>query len=175
MKINNNPGPDYNGLTPAKPEHVQMLSGHIEDFERMDIMRGFGTTVEDMLLYGIACADEAFTIMVKGQPAAIYGVQFFLDMTMDGNMWGIKTTRLAAHKPRVALEGLTLMNHWANKYGHITAVVASEYEEFLRWLEWCGFIMHDVMIERDGESHNTGYKECHAWAGLLRSRRRSQA
>lgn len=171
MKINNNPSDTYSGLTPAKPEHVHIMSAYIDDFERMDLRRGFGVSPEDMLLQGIACGDEAYTIMVDGQPAAIYGVNYFMDLTTDGNLWGIKTKKLEKQKPRVALEGLTLLNHWAGKYGHLYAIVAAEYTEFLRWLAWCGFIVRDFPGAR-GEA-KTVYKECHAWADSLRSRRRS--
>ena len=125
-------------IRPSKAEDTKAFTGRLRS-EDQDELPIFGyPDVESALKFGFIQSVETYTILYKGLPCAMYGLNPRTLIGSDANIWFLGTPEMCHIKKTFMKLSRLCIGEWLNKYPVLWNIVPVSYEKSLRWLKWLG-------------------------------------
>lgn len=123
---------------PPKPRDVRRIAAGMREVDRLEC-RAFGRLPCEALSVGIASSDLCRTVLIDGEPAAIFGV-VTLDVTEgEGRPWLLGTDALLKAHRGWALFAPHLVEAMSSQHRMLSNWCARENIAARRWLRRLGF------------------------------------
>ena len=126
-------------IRPARPTDV----GPIANTARpMDLLEAevTGMTMKRALRHGIAHGD-AWTILVDGKRAMMFGVVDTSIVEGKGRVWAVATTTAEARWRELVRVGEYILSNLRERYMTLENYVHADNAKAIRWLRWSGFTL----------------------------------
>ncbi|MFM0151447.1 hypothetical protein [Paraburkholderia sediminicola] len=138
-------------VVPATLEHAIAMAPRMREADRAECWALARLTPLEALEVSVQTAVYAWTWLVDGEPACMFGVGARSMIGDTGTPW-LLSTDLVAKYPMPFLRGYrTYLQKMRAIYPHLSNVVDARYTTCVRWLGWLGFKVYDpVPMGPDG-------------------------
>lgn len=149
-------------LVPVEPWHLLWVGAHAREADRAECWAADRSSVTASLQRALPNSAKAWTGLVHGVPACVFGVAPASLLTGVGVPWMLGTDRLEqAERPLVRLSRPTLDVMHA-LFPRLVNFVDNRNERAMRWLAWLGFTLSDpVPMGPDGLPFRRFERVCH--------------
>lgn len=139
---------DYQVL-PAAPEHILHLAANMRPADRREVWASHRHTPYEALALSLDRSERAWTALIDGQPALMWGVAREKGWKRDqGIPWLLATGELERQGAR---EFIRLSRDYVRLlqkgFRRLENYVHAENEISIRWLSWCGFTVEVEAVE----------------------------
>jgi len=141
-------------FVPAKMEHGYYILGNLRAAEKRTIQK-LGLDAPALLEKALANGYPSFTLMIDGEPAAIFGGTSET-MLGEGRLWMLTTPLILQHTVPLLRASRTFVHWMYEHYGPVIGMVDAEFDASKRWLQWIGFkeVQHgDYIVMRYSNGH----------------------
>lgn len=126
----------------AEPEHIEYIADHArrEDVDEIFAVTGLG--IKDAFKGVVETSDQAYTYIVDGVPACVFGVSIHSFISGKWNPWMIATEEIE-HDRHFLKNCRQAFKELSRGYVHLENYVDSRNKKAISWLRWLGFTIHD--------------------------------
>jgi hypothetical protein len=126
-------------ILPAAPDHAVAMAPHLRPADAAEIHAASGRTAEQALLTSLALSTHAWTAVIDGRPACIWGAGPLSLVLGRGCPWLLGTSEVERQaRPFLRLSRAFLAEMRAT-YPELENHVDARNRTSLRWLRWLGF------------------------------------
>lgn len=149
-------------IVPALLSHIQPIAAAMREADQREVWASHRHTPEEALAFSLERSDLAWTGIIDGQPAVMWGAARIGSLiTQKGAPWLLATGALETAR-RVFLRHCR--GHVAQmqaRFARLENYVHAENRASLRWLRWCGFSIESKPVLFNGEPFFLFWREAH--------------
>ena len=120
-------------------EDCYWIAENIRDADRNEITAYSGQQPIEALVAGYNCSDVPFTVVVGGEPAAIFGASPVEPGV--GAIWLLGTDRILRNTTRFLRESHFWLDQCARPYDMLFNYVDARNTVHIKWIKWLGFTL----------------------------------
>jgi hypothetical protein len=124
-------------------EDVGALTGSLRDADVREIKDAYGDTPESALWGSWIESPISWAIRVDGETVGMFGVGASRESHLIGSPWLLGSDKLPLAMHRGIRQIKPYVNQMLDAYPILFNWVDSRNKTSVRWLEWCGFDIHD--------------------------------
>ena len=121
----------------AELEDCSWVAEHIREADLQEILAYSGSTPKDALVAGFHHSDIPFTVVVGGEPAAIFGASPVEQGV--GAVWLLGTDGILKNTTRFLRESRFWLDQCARPYDILFNYVDARNTVHIKWIKWLGF------------------------------------
>lgn len=130
---------------PATSEDITFVAEHMRQEDVLEVGASAGCGPLQALAMSVIESDRAYTAIINGVPACIFG---FCQMDDATCVWLLGTDYLVHEGLREFLvNSRAILDRWASTFGLLYNAVDVNNAKSRRWLRWCGFKEQRVIPE----------------------------
>jgi hypothetical protein len=145
----------------ALPEHIPEIAAHMRDADRREVWAYRRHTPEQSLRFSLSRSLVAWTGIIDGNPAAMWGVGGSSLLSFTGTPWLLATDALLDVRRPFLLHSRAFVRNMLHLFTRLENHVHAENTQAIRWLRWCGFTIDDVPEEFNGEDFFLFWRDEH--------------
>lgn len=147
-------------IVPASPEHSAIIAESMREADRREVWASDRWLPLYALTYSLSFSRIAWTCMVHGVPAFMWGVTFHGGMHSEvGVPWLLGTDAINEVSREFLKQSRAYVDRMQNGFTRLENIVHAENALSIRWLRWCGFTIEKEPIERNGEKFFPFWRE----------------
>lgn len=135
-------------IVPATVEHAAAIAANVRDADRDELWASSRSTPLRAMQRGMAGSANPLTAIYEGEPAAMFGVWPFSELSGKGAAWMVGSRVLEQHGAQRDLLRLSrpVVDYWADQYPQLLYnFVDARNTSAIRWLGWLGFQFDDAI------------------------------
>jgi len=137
-------------VLPARYEHIAPIAIHMRQADRDEVMALGGHTPFEALEMSFEKSAEAWTFLLDGEPAGMFGVGTLNILTRKGSAWLLATDLVDEHW-RVFLRGSVFWrDQLLSRYDTLANLIDARNRNSIRWLRWLGAEISDPIAQKGG-------------------------
>jgi hypothetical protein len=142
-------------IVPATVSHAHALAATMRADDAAECA-AFGLTPLDALLESLRASEVAWTLLLDGEPAAMWGAEplrrTLLSEPGAASAWALTGTAVERHRKEFARVSRAGVAALLARYPVLFADVDARYARALRWVRWLGFtVLPAVPFGASGE------------------------
>ena len=126
-------------IVPAEQAHVAPFMKHMRPDDYIELSRAERFPVAETISHAITDSTLARTLLIDGEPAAIWGFVRWGIMTGSGSPWLVTGRQLEKRRRLLLIGGRIFLDEIKQHCPHLVVMVDREHHRALRWLKWLGF------------------------------------
>lgn len=126
-----------------KPEHGAYVAAHMRHMDRKEIYYMSALDPASAVKVTTAHAVAAWTALVDGVPACIFGITRATRLSDIGVPWLMGTDVLDDHAMALAFRSRPYIERFKRAFPKMENHVLAENARVVRWLRWLGFDMQE--------------------------------
>jgi hypothetical protein len=123
----------------AEPGHAVTMAPDMRPADVAEVYAASGRTPEAALLASLRRSTHAWTCLVDGTPACIWGVGPLSLAGGQGCPWMLGTAQVGRHRREFLRQSRLFLRQMLETYDELENVVDARNRSSLRWLAWLGF------------------------------------
>lgn len=142
-----------NLFRPLESGDIGHVAAHLRQADRQELAAIHGDEpVQSVLASSVLCSSIAWTWVINGQPAAIFGVAPTSLLEGQGAPWMLATDAVFQCPGTLVREGRRYVRRMLELFPHLVNYVDARNERSVRWLARVGFtISPAARMGRNGE------------------------
>lgn len=125
-------------IASATREHAVSMAPHVREIEAREIEDSHGFTPEAALLWELQRSASAWTWLVDGEPACMFGIVPPVSVLCPAASWLLSTPMIEGHVHAFGRASRAILAELLERYPQITGMVDSRHVQSVRWLKWLG-------------------------------------
>jgi hypothetical protein len=130
-------------IVQATLEHAQRMAPRLREADIEEIWASSMSKPEQSLTRGVSCSSHAWTGLVDGEPACIFGVVPVSFMSGIGVPWMLGTPLVEEHATAFLRRNRRYVKHMTRAYNYLINYVDDRNVKAIAWLEWLGFTVSE--------------------------------
>ncbi len=123
-------------IVPVETSHVAAVAHSMRPSDVAEVMASCGHDPLKALWESIRISDATWTLLLDGQPSAIFGVVSVED---GGVVWMLTSNLVDKHPVAFLRTCRPVVEALLTHYGRLFNYIDARYEVALRWAKWLGF------------------------------------
>ena len=129
-------------IVPAKEEHIPHLAACLREEDKREIRAAHRHLPEEALRISLAASALAWTCLIEGRPAFMWGVARAGSLLSDtGRPWLLSTPEIMRVKSAFARRCRGYVEQMQARFARLENWVHADNRAARRWLAWCGFTL----------------------------------
>ncbi len=141
-------------ILPARLSDVWAFE-HMRPEDAAEVMASDGVSPVEAIIQSWAASQEAWTVRMNGEPAAMYGASvhpFGSELAPVAVAWLLTTPVVDRHPVLFVRESKRIVRDLYRRYGDLINYVDARYGKSLRWADCIGFEIHPAIpFGKNGE------------------------
>lgn len=125
-------------IRPARPEDVEPIAADMREADRREVWASSLATPRLALERSLAASAVAWTGLVDGRPAAMFGAAPLSELSGRGSAWLLGARALAIIPRDFLLRSKDMVGLMLERFPVLTNLVDARNAASLRWLRWLG-------------------------------------
>ena len=135
-------------ITLALPEHIPPIVADMREADRKEVWASHRHTPEGALLTSLVASTKAWTCLIEGQPAFMWGVAPKGSLLSSvGVPWLLGTKDIHRVNREFLRRSRAYVDLMQEGYARLENHVHAENTVSIRWLQWCGFTVEKDVPE----------------------------
>jgi hypothetical protein len=127
-------------ILPALPEHIPAIAAGMREADRLEVWASHRHSPAQALESALARADLAWTCMVEGEPAFMWGVSRLGGILSEtGSPWLLGTSAIGKVVREFLRQSRAYVERMQAGFSRLENHVHAQNVLSIRWLKWCGF------------------------------------
>ncbi len=126
----------------ATLEHARRMASRTRRADREEVWASHGVGAREALALSLMASREAWTGLVNGEPACMFGVTPYPAEKGVGVPWMIGTDLVERHAAAFLRRNRSYVRHMLGVFPKLRNHVDARNEMSIRWLRWLGFTIH---------------------------------
>jgi hypothetical protein len=135
-------GHEYS-VVEATIEHAQRMAPRLRQADLDEVWASAQLEGDQALMRGLACSTHAWTGLVDGEPACMFGVVPASMMSGIGVPWMLGTDLVEQHATAFLRRNRRYVKLMTQAYNYLVNYVDDRNVKAIAWLEWLGFAMSE--------------------------------
>lgn len=149
-------------IVPALPEHIPHIAAHMREADRREVWASHRHTPEEALAASLERSDLAWTGIISGQPAVMWGAGRKGSLiTLTGSPWLLATPALEAMHKTFLGQCKSYVTKMQARFPRLENYVHAENRISQRWLRWCDFSIEKSLVLFNGEPFLLFWRDAH--------------
>ena len=149
-------------IIPAEAAHIAPIAAHMREADRREVMASHGHTPGEALAASLARSDLAWTCLVNGEPAFMWGAARTGSLiTRTGAPWLLATPAIYQVRRAFLRFSRFYVEQMQARFPRLANYVHAANRLSVRWLAWCGFRVETEPVRFNGESFRFFWREAH--------------
>ena len=119
--------------------HIPYLAEHAFEISKREARILADMTLQEALEESLMLSDEAWTMLLDGEPVSMCGVRVMPDAPGVAQAWLISTPRVAEAGIFFLKASKRIVGEWLERYGTLANLVHSENAPTIAWADWLQF------------------------------------
>jgi hypothetical protein len=146
-------------IVKALPEHIPAIAAHMRDADRREVWAYRRHTPEQSLRFSLSRSLVAWTGIIDGSPAVMWGVGGVSLLSLAGSPWLLGTDAVRDVTGPFLRHSRLYVRKMQDAYPRLENHVHAANTLSIRWLRWCGFTIDDAPEESNGEDFFLFWRE----------------
>lgn len=130
-------------IVPAHRGHAIAMAPRVRAIEVEEIHASHGVSAEEGLLFELERSVSAWTWLVEGQPACMFGIVAPVSLSYESAPWFLSTPLVELHFRTFARECRAHLPELLERHPRLVGRVDARYALSIRWLQWLGARFED--------------------------------
>lgn len=132
-------------VVPAAPRHINRIARNMRPIDVIECAV-FGATPKSALRHGLLCSMLAWTVLLDGEPEAMFGVATTSLFDNSGSPWLLITNKGEAQHRALVRLGRTYTEALHKQYAILHNHVHADNHRAIRWLSRLGYVVGAVDV-----------------------------
>lgn len=129
-------------IVPATLEHVESIAARMRIEDAQELYASIGLQPIDGLRISFERSLYAWTWLVDGVPATMFGIGTHSIIGSEGVVWMMGTDLVVTHRRAFLRATKRRIDRLLDIYPILTNYVDARYADCIAWLRWLGFEIH---------------------------------
>lgn len=126
-------------IVPADQSHVELLVPFIRQADADEIWAASQSTPRKALNQGVNCSTHAWTGVIDGVPACMFGVAPMSLVNGAGAPWMLASSLIEQHATPFLRRSKKCVKTMRTSYNYLVNYVDNRNTKAIEWLQWLGF------------------------------------
>ena len=127
-------------IIPAQAMHIPIIAADMREADRCEVMASHGHTPEQALAASLVRSPLAWTCVVDGAPAFMWGVARAGSLlSFTGRPWLLGTPAILTVQRQFLRQSRSYVARMQDRFPRLENWVHADNRASMRWLRWCGF------------------------------------
>lgn len=127
---------------------LAFVASRMRTADRLEVYRATGRGAHQALMGSVEDSSQAFTVVIDGEPVAVFGFAFQGGIAAE--IWMLGTDALRKHPRTVLVEGRRIVDAWGDYFALQHNYVDVHNKTAIRWLKMLGFRFDERPVMRNG-------------------------